>query len=152
MDVDTLKARVKLVVEKAAALKDKYTDANRAPIAYACIFAHSKDEYDELCRVTKKIGSAARETPTGFIFRIQPIHTVSGVLELLKIRLPDPAKQGLGYGDFTVPDYPSFKKKHLAKKGFHLTKREHYEFIGIFESDIGAYFSNPPFDQVIDNL
>jgi hypothetical protein len=151
MDTEHLKTKVKSIVEKATILKNKYINNKNIPITYACIFAHSKEEYDELCDVTRNIGKVLQETPTGIIFRIDPLSTVSGVLELLKIRLPDAKKPGSGYGDFTIPDYPGFKKKYLAKKGFHLTRRENYEFIGISdpESDVGAYFSNPPFDKVI---
>ncbi len=149
MDPESLKAKVKEIVEKATALKNKHIDDKDAPVNYACIFSQSKEEYDELLETTHKIGKVVKETPTGLLFQIEPLQTISGVLNLLKIRLPDPTRLELGDADFTVPNFTDFKKKYLFKDGFKLIERENFEMIELMdpEFDVRVYFSNPPLDK-----
>lgn len=149
MNADDLKITVKNIVEKATALKNKHVDDKNAPINYACIFSQSKVEYDELIRVTRKIGTVVKETPTGLLFRIEPLQTISGVLELLKIRIPDPTRPELGDADFTVSNFTDFKKEYLSKSGWKLIKkREDFEMLELMDPlfNVRAYFSNPPLD------
>ena len=127
--VDDLKKRVLEIVAKATVLKNKYVDDKDAPVNYACIFSQSKEEYDSLVLTTLKIGKIKKETPTGLLFQIEPLMTVSGALLLLKIRLPDETRCELGDADFTISNYSNFKKKYLAKGEFKLIKREEFEMI-----------------------
>ena len=78
MDTEDLKIKVKKIVEKATALKNKHIDDKNTPVNYACIFSQSKKEYDELLDVTRKIGNVVKETPTGLLFHIEPLQTISG--------------------------------------------------------------------------
>jgi len=148
MDTEDLKIRVKNIVEKATALKNKHIDDKNTPVNYACIFSQSKEEYDELIEIARKIGNVIKETPTGLLFQIEPLQTVSGVLKLLKIRLPDPTRPELGDADFTVSNFPKFEKKYLSKTGFKLIKKEDFVMIELMDSefDVRVYFSNPPLD------
>lgn len=148
MNTDDLKNRVKNIVEKATALKNKYIDYKNMPVNYACIFSQSKREYDELLEVARKIGNVVKETPTGLLFHIEPLQTISGVLKLLKIRIPDSTRPELGDADFTVSNFPEFEKKYLSKRGFKLIKKENFVMIELVDSgfDVRAYFSNPPLD------
>lgn len=148
MNTKELKTRVKNIVEKATFLKNKYVDEKNSPVNYACIFSQSKEEYDGLCKVARKIGSVVKETPTGLLFHIEPLETISGALKLLKIRIPDPTRPELGDADFTVSNFSDFKKKYLAKEGFKLIKKENFVMIELMdpEFDVRAYFSNPPLD------
>lgn len=149
MDTEDLKIKVRNIVEKAAALKNKHIDDKNQPVNYACIFSQSKKEYDELVKLTRKIGSVIKEAPTGLLFQIKPLKTTSGFLKLLKIRLPDVTRPELGDADFTVSNFPDFKKKYLSKVGFKLINREGFEMIELadLEFDVRAYFSNPPLDK-----
>ncbi|MBW3018564.1 hypothetical protein KY329_00055 [Candidatus Woesearchaeota archaeon] len=149
MDVDSLRVKVKEIVEQATDLKNKYVDVNDAPVNYACIFSQSQEEYDELVGVAKKIGKVIKETPTGLLFHIEPLQTCSGVLKLLKIRLPDPTRPELGDADFTIADFPAFEKKYLTKPGFKIMKKPDFYMIELMdpEFDVRAYFSNPPLDK-----
>ena len=116
---------------------------------YACIFSQSNEEYNGLVKSARMIGSVIKETPTGPLFRISPLETVSGVLKLLKIRIPDDTRPEMGDADFTVQNFPEFKKKYLPKKGFKLIKRGNFEMIELADTgfDVRAYFSNPPLDE-----
>lgn len=148
MDTEDLKNRVKNIVEKATALKNKHTGKKITPVNYACIFSQNKEEYSNLLDVTHKIGTVIKETPTGPLFHIEPLQTISGVLKLLKIRMPDPTRPELGDADFTVSDFLEFKKKYLSESGFKLIKKEDFVMIELMDSDfdVRVYFSNPPLD------
>ena len=148
MDAEDLKDNVKSIVEKAAALKDLHTTEKSASVNYACIFSHSKEQYEELLDAAGRMGSVVKKTPTGLIFHIRPLKTVSGRLKLLKIRTPDPTRPELGDADFTVPDFPDFQAKYLSKRGFKLIERENSVMIELMDPgfDVRAYFSNPPLD------
>ena len=152
MDLEGLKIKVKNIVEKATALKNKHIDDKNTPINYACIFSQSKEEYDELLDITRKIGKVIKETPTGLLFHIEALQTVSGVLKLLKIRIPDSTRPELGDADFTIFNFPDFEKKYLFKNGFKLIKKEDFVMIELMDSDfnVRAYFSNPPLDLQLD--
>ena len=148
MNTKDLKIKVKDIVEKATVLKNKHIDDRNTPVNYACIFSQSKEEYDALFGVVRKIGKVIKQTPTGLLFHIEPIQTVSGILKLLKIRIPDSTRPERGDADFTVSDFTKFKKKYLSKTGFKLIKKEGFVMIELIDSefDVLAYFSNPPLD------
>lgn len=149
MSVVVLKQLVEEIVKKANDLKNKHTSEKNAPVNYACIFAQSKEQFNDLLAVAQRLGSVIEETPTGPLYHIQPLKTVSGNLRLLKIRKPDPTRPELGDADFTIENYPEFKKKHLAKTGFKLIPRENFEMIELVDPkfNVRAYFSNPPLDK-----
>lgn len=149
MDITTLTQLVEEIVKNANNLKNKHTSEKNAPVNYACIFAQNTEQYNDLLVVAKKIGSVIEETPTGPLFHIQPLNTVMGNLRLLKIRKPDTTRLELGDADFTVSNYPEFKKKYLSQKGFKLIVRENFEMIELVDSqfNVRAYFSNPPLNE-----
>jgi len=148
MDEKDLKNLVQKIVKESCELKDKYTNQHDAPVNYACIFSQSQEEFETLIRITGKIGKIIQETPSGPLFNIHPIKTVSGNLKLLKIRNPDKTRPERGDADFTVSNYPEFKKTQLPEKGFKLIERKDFEMIELMNSDsnIRAYFSDPPLD------
>lgn len=148
MDTEELKIKVKNIVKKANSLKNKHIDERNTPVNYACIFSQSKEEYGELLKVTQNIGNVIKETSTGLLFQIEPLQTISGVLKLLKIRIPDTTRPELGDADFTVSNFPEFKKKYLSKEGFKLIKRADFVMIELTDSEfnVRVYFSNPPLD------
>ena len=152
MDAEYLKNRVKSIVEKATTLKNKYIADKNTPVNYACIFSQSEEEYEELLEIARKIGTVVKETPTGLLFHIEPLQTISGVLKLVKIRIPDATRPELGDADFTISNFPDFEKKYLSKTGFKLIKKEDFVMIELTDSefDVRAYFSNPPLDVQLD--
>jgi hypothetical protein len=152
MDAKYLKIKVKSIVEKATALKNKHIDNKNTPVNYACIFSQSQEEYDELLKAAQKIGNVIKETPTGPLFHIEPLQTVSGVLKLLKIRLPDPTRPEIGDSDFTISNFPEFEKKYLSRPGFKVMRRKDFYMIELADSsfDVRAYFSNPPLDKQLN--
>ena len=152
MNTGDLKIKVKKIVEKATALKNKHIDDKNTPVNYACIFSQSKEEYNELLKVTRKIGNVVKETPTGLLFHIKPLQTISGTLKLLKIRIPDPTRPELGDADFSVSNFPEFEKKYLSKIGFKLIQRENFVMIELIDPkfDVRVYFSNPPLDMQLN--
>ena len=152
MKIEGLKIKVQDIVKQATSLKNKYIMDKNTPVNYACIFSQSKEEYEELLEAVQKIGNIIKETPTGLLFYINPLNTVSGVLKLLKVRLPDATRPELGDADFTISNFSDFKKKYLSKDGFKLIKREDFEMIELIDSefDVRVYFSNPPLDKQLD--
>ncbi|MBI4015517.1 MAG: hypothetical protein HY362_02260 [Candidatus Aenigmarchaeota archaeon] len=149
MKTEELKSFVQEIVEKANNLKNKYTNEKKAQVNYACIFCQSNKQYNNLISTLEKIGNISKETPTGPIFHIEPINTVAGKLELLKIRKPDKSRPELGDADFTVSNYSEFKSKYLSQKGFSLIVRKDIEIIELVDikSDVRTYFSNLPLDK-----
>jgi hypothetical protein len=151
MDSNTLKEFVRHVVSEARALKDRHTSEPEAPVNYACIFAQSEAEYKELLKAAESLGKVVKEMSSGLLYHIENLETSAGVLRILKIRIPDPTRPELGDADFTVSDYPSFKKKYLSHPGFKLITRPEMEMIELMELNcpVRAYFSHPPVDQQI---
>jgi len=149
MEIEELKLLVKKTVKQACELKNKYTDERDAHVNYACIFSQSDSEYKDLLMTAQKIGKVIEKTPTGPLFQINSLDTISGKLNLLKIRLPDSKRPERGDADFTVSDYPKFKKRYLSKKGFKLITRDNFEMIELYipSFNVRVYFSYPPLDQ-----
>jgi hypothetical protein len=152
MKIEDLKNLVKSIVEKTTDLKNKHIDYKNTPVNYACIFSQSKEEYEELLKVVRKIGKVIQETPTGALFHIEPLQTVSGILKLLKIRIPDPTRPERGDADFTIPNFPEFEKKCLSKSNFTIIRKPNFYMIELVDSkfDVRAYFSNPPLDEQLN--
>ena len=148
MDVEILKTKVQDIVGKASALKNRHIVEHDSPVNYACIFSQSREEYDELITVTHQIGKVIKETSTGLLFQIEPIQTSSGILQLLKIRIPDITRPELGDADFTITNFPDFEERNLGKAQFKRIEKENFYMIELMESgcDVRAYFSNPPLD------
>jgi len=149
MDVRNLKQFVQEIVKKASNLKDKHTSEKSASVNYACIFCQNDVQYNNLVMIAQEIGKVIEETLTGLLFHIQPLDTVAGKLQLLKIRKPDATRPELGDADFTVLNYPEFKKKYLSQKGFKLIVRKNFEMVELTDPkfNVRAYFSNPPLDK-----
>ena len=149
METEDLKNLVKSIVEKATALKNKHIEYKKTPVNYACIFSQSKEEYEELLKAVRKIGKIIQETPSGLLFQIEPLETVSGALRLLKIRIPDPTRPERGDTDFTISNFLEFEKLYLSKPGFKIIKKPDFYMIELMDSDfdVRAYFSNPSLDK-----
>ncbi len=150
MNKKDLKILVQEIVKQASILKNKHTNETLAQVNYACIFSQNKEEYGSLVKVSKTIGKVLEEMPTGLLFQIKPLKTVSGILRLLKIRIPDVSRPEKGDADFTVSNYSGFKKKYIFQKGFKLIKkREDFEMLELVDSEfnVRAYFSNYPMDE-----
>ncbi|NQU78414.1 ATP-binding protein [Candidatus Woesearchaeota archaeon] len=147
-----LKQLVQEIVDQACSLKNKHTSEINAPVNYACVFSQSDKEYQKLLESACNMGELVKETPTGPLFHIEPLDTVSGELLLLKIRLPDKTRPERGDADFTVSNYPEFKRKHLPQDDFKLIQRENFEMIELVDEgfDVRAYFSNPPLDEQLN--
>ncbi len=152
MNTEDLKKLVKYIVEKATALKNKHIEHKNTPVNYACIFSQNEEEYKNLVDTTRKIGKVIQETPTGLLFHIEPLETVSGVLKLLKIRIPNTTRPEQGDADFTISNFPEFEKKYLSNPGFKMMKKLDFYMIELMDSDfdVRAYFSNPPLDRQLN--
>jgi len=140
---------VQEILKKASNLKDKYTSEKKVPVNYACVFCQDEEQYKSLAALAQEIGKVIEETPTGPLFHIQPLNTLAGKLRLLKIRKPDATRPELGDADFTVSDYPEFKKKYLSQRGFKLIVRKNFEMIELVDPkfNVRVYFSNPPLNK-----
>lgn len=149
MKSENLKNKIQQIVQQACELKNKYTTEIDAPVNYVCIFCHSENEFNEYKTLALNLGSVLEETYSGPLFKIKPLQTISGELQILKIRMPDNEHLDLGDADFTVSNYPTFKKMYLNKPGFKLIERPKMEMIELIDTKFSTrvYFSNPPLDK-----
>ena len=150
MKVGSLKKAVQEIVKTSTTLKNKYINNKNTPVNYACVFSQNEKEFNELIKTTRKIGNVIEKTPTGLLFQISPLKTVSGILRLLKIRIPDTTRPERGDADFTVPNFTDFKKKYISQDRFKLIKkRQDFEMLELMDSefDVRAYFSYPPLNK-----
>ena len=151
MNLDELKKKVQDIVAQAKLLSASHTSEGNAPVNYACIFAQSQEEFDELAGLTHQLGKVVQDTAMGPVFKIEPISTVSGDLHLLKIRRPDLKRQERGDADFTVSDYQVFKMTYLGKPGFAIIERKDMEMIELRDPAfrVISYYSHPTLAQVL---
>ena len=151
MTLDTFKNLVQEIVAEAQKLSAAHTDSGNAPVNYSCIFSHSPAEYKEMTALAEQLGSIVQETAMGPIFQIDPIATEAGSLALLKVRKPEARRHQLGYADFTVADYTTFKQTYLGRAGFRLIKRSEYETVELSDDVFTAlaYYAYPPLPDVL---
>lgn len=141
------------IVNKSAALKDKYTDEVDADVEFACIFCQTDEEYEKYSKNVSKIGRIVQCSPSGYTYQlVKPVETKAGQLFFVKIRKPDVARKELGDADFNV-NYHEFKRKHHEHPNFELIKREEFEMLRLSElkGDVMACFSNIPIRKLLDN-
>jgi hypothetical protein len=145
----TLEDQVKKIVKRATELKNKHTSEKAAKVNYAAISSHSEREFDYFMYAASRMGNLVVDGDTGPIFHIRPMATAAGQLKVLKIRVPDRSRHEMGDADFTVKNYPAFKKKISSRRGFRLMKRVEFELIELSDPsfDVRAYFSNKPIDK-----
>jgi len=151
MIFEDLKRKIKEIVAKAQLLSAKHTNEGSAAVNYACIFTQNPKEFEELLSLTAQMGRIAEQTAMGPVFQIEPLETVAGTLQLLKIRRPDPKRPERGDADFTVSNYETFKRAYLSKPGFSLITRPRMEMIELADPsyDVLAYYSHPTLSEVL---
>jgi len=151
MTTEDLKNLINIIVAQARRLTATRTNEGGAPVNYACVFAQSEDEYSELVDAAHRLGTVTQETAMGPVFKIEPLETAAGRLELLKIRKPDPIRKERGDADFTVSDYEKFKQTYLGRPGFRLIARPELEMMELADPayDVLAYFSYPTLVEVL---
>jgi|SRR3989344_1579797 len=152
MNPQEFKTLIQVIVIEASKLRDARTTKHQAPVNYACVFSQNEQEYESLISIARQLGKVVQETKMGPVFYIDPLDTVSGNLRLVKIRKPDSKRTERGDADFTVTDYPTFKKTYLNKPGFRLIERSNMEMIELIDPLFNAlaYFSNPPLGKVLN--
>jgi hypothetical protein len=150
MTIDELKKLVREIVAEARRLNAAHTTEQEAPVNYACVFAQSVAEYEELVDAARQLGPVADDTATGPVFRVA-IPTGAGTVPLLKIRRPDPNRREGGDADFTVADFDAFKKACLGRPGFSLVQRPDMEMIELIDQSfkVLAYYSHPTLAEVL---
>jgi hypothetical protein len=149
MQISELSKLVHEIVEQATALKNKHVNEPDAPVNYACVFAQSEIEYESLLDAAHEMGEVIMETPSGLLFRIEPMATAAGPLQLLKIRKPDPIRPERGDADFTIDDFEAFERDYLDLPNFSRMEKPTFYMIELTDPafNVRAYFSNPPLDQ-----
>ena len=152
MNPEEFKTLIQLIVAEASKLRDARTTEHGAPVNYACVFSQSEQGYESLLTAVRQLGNAVQETAMGPVFYIEPLNTVAGNLRLVKIRKPDPKRTERGDADFTVADYPTFRKTYFSKPGFRIIERPNMEMIELADPafNVLAYFSNPPLGKVLN--
>lgn len=148
MNKKALESIVHYIVKQAARAIEINTDERSLPIDYLAIFSKDKQEFKNLERLIRPLGREVdkQTSKTGTTFLLnQPIKTSAGLLKLLKVRKPDPARPQRGAPDFRVENYQGFKDKYLRKSGnFTLMVRKDFEMIELKGVDVLVYFPNRP--------
>jgi hypothetical protein len=152
MHPEEFKVLIQEIVAEASKLRDARTTEREALVNYTCVFSQNEREYESLFAVAKQLGKVVQETAMGSVFYIEPLNTIAGNLRLVKIRKPDPKRMERGDVDFTVNDYPTFKKTFLDKPGFKIIERPNMEMVELADPafNVLAYFSNPPLGKVLN--
>ncbi|MBI5467164.1 MAG: hypothetical protein HY975_03040 [Candidatus Kerfeldbacteria bacterium] len=145
MKTNELTIMTREIVSDAQALFRKHVNMLDVRVNYACIFSHTDEEYSTLDALAQQLGKVVEATPTGSVYQIQPLDTVAGLLQLLKIRKPDSTRPERGDADFTVTDYSAFKVEYLGQPGFSLIERPDMEMMELVDPafNVRAYFSHP---------
>lgn len=132
------------------AIRDN-TDENALPLDYMGIFAKDDDEFEEMEKILKSLGTPGDKTATSTGLTCilnQPISTPAGPLKVLKIRKPDSTRPQRGAPDFRVSDYASFKEKYLPSgSNFSLMIRKDYEMLELKGDDVLVYFPSKSFGE-----
>ncbi len=151
MTTNDLQRKIQRIVKEAKKLKDKHTDQYDALVNYVCIFCQSDKEFEEHLKPAKKLGKTIKQTSTGPLFQIEPLETVAGKVQLLKIRKPDPTRPQRGDADFTIKDYQSFKEKYLKLPKFNLIVRPEFKMIELRDPNFNVltYFSHPTLEKLL---
>jgi hypothetical protein len=151
MKIEDLESMVRGIVDEAREINNANTEVIDPPVNYVCIFSRSDDEYSELLEAAKQIGDIVKETKMGPVFKIKEIETSAGVLDILKVRRFDPKRLERGDADFTISDYPSFKKNNLGSSNWDLISRPDMEMLELSApgANVLVYYSNPILAEVI---
>ena len=147
----------KQIVASSSKVLDKYVPAKYdLTLDYVDIFPKSEDEYKELLNQLKTLGKPVWQGSTGNTYMLEePIETVKGVLNLLRIRTFDESKLIFrGHPDYTIKEtqYEEFKEDLLKQGNVNLIKRTDYEMIEIWDKDfeVAIYFPSIPLTQDIN--
>lgn len=144
--MNNLVTTITYIVTRSTELKNKFTDATRAPVEFACIFCQNEEEYTKFTNEIETLGKIVERTPSGFTYLlVKPIKTIAGPLRLVKIRKSDPQRPEKGDADFNT-GYVNFKKKYQNDSRFELVKRETFEYLRFSDPnfDVMACFSDIP--------
>lgn len=113
------------------------------PIGYLTIFSHYFNEFTDLEKMLKNLGTIIGDNNGPFVKLHKPIRLPHNQLHKLRVRKPDPYRLHVGCNDFDVPDYTAFKTKYIQRDAtnLRLIKRPDYEMIEFFdpEYDVLAY-------------
>lgn len=140
---------INYIVGKSTELKNKFTNAEDAPVEFACIFCQSEEEYKKLTKAIQKLGKVVQDTQSGYVYLLdEPIQTKAGPLKLVKIRKLDPIRKERGDADFNT-DYQKFKELYKGNPKFKLIKRENFEMLRLSgpQFDVMACFSSVPLSK-----
>lgn len=132
------------------AIKDN-TDNEPSDLDYLAIFSKAENEYKDLDSFLDPLGQEIDKevSKTGRTFKLfEPLMTPVGLINLLKVRRPDPTRPQRGAPDFRVPNYNQFKEKYLINGGnMTLMIRSAYEMIEIKGADVLVYIPNHPLSE-----
>lgn len=138
---------VGIITKKAAKLlQDIQVHQGFGKIDYVAIFPKSEDEYNEFMSNLKKVGDPIRIVPTGTVFQLRkPLVTPQGRIPLVRIRIYDPLKTQMGYIDYQIDNYQTFREKYLSLNTVIITHNaEGVEMLMAENKDIIIYFPEVP--------
>ena len=83
-----LRTHIQKIVKEDYNQKIKDSNVN-VKVDYASLFAKTDWEFSGMYQIAKQFGEVIKYTPTEVLFQIQPLETVTGNLEILKVILLD---------------------------------------------------------------
>lgn len=148
MNKDEFVNLINSIVSDSKKLMDKYCDIEDVHVNYACIFCQNEKEEMEFNSLAGELGSIIEDTQTGPLYKIRPLETRFGRLQLLKVRSVDQTRPERGDADFTITNFDQFWNENKGRPQFKLIEREDFVMIELMDEsfDVRTYFSNPPLD------
>ncbi len=153
MNIADLENIVNYIVDQGIKATHKNTEEKYLPIDYLGIFTKNDEEFKDLESLVSTLGKLGDKTATqsGSTFLLnKPISTSAGLLNVLKIRKPDPTRPQRGAPDFQIIDYSSFKEKYFLSgknSNFSLMIRKSFEMIELKGVDVLVYFPSKTFNE-----
>ncbi|MFI5265460.1 MAG: hypothetical protein ACHQT7_01820 [Candidatus Levyibacteriota bacterium] len=115
-------------------------------IDYAAVYPRNQAEHTHLMQDLGHQGATVREIPTGTVFRLHnPFETPHGIVNKIRIRIFDPEKTQLGYVDYWVADYLSFREKNVTNgKLLPVKNADGIEMLMTEDEKVVIYFPETP--------
>jgi len=146
--MQTIQQVLEYIIPKTIELNNKYISSEIMEINYSAIFCQNQEEWENFNNQMILLATIIDNTPTGPLYKFnEPVKTIIGDLQLLKIRKYNKDHSQRGDADFTTKNYESFKNKYLEDTNhFNVIKRPNFEMVELKDPDFNvmSYFSSIP--------
>lgn len=138
--MNDLEKLLKEIIQNVNKLKTLVYPEFQLKIGYLTIFSHSKEQYESLCNLLKKIGSESKTNNGNRYDLVKPLNISETTVRSIRIRRPDIHRFELGCCDLEYDENDYLKIRNLAlEKGLDIILRKDYEMIELSTFDLPVY-------------